>query len=160
MKVLFCADGSPGALAALRQAARWLRGSVAAAWVLYVVPEVDDRFRHYERLHEEELQDIERLFGDQSPGVDVLAQAREALRQEGLEADRKVRTGDPADEILAEIRTGGYDLVVLASTGKSRIERFLLGSVAQRVCEAAETSVLLVKPQAGRVESDGGARDG
>lgn len=160
MKVLFCADGSSGALAALQQAARWLRGKVAAAWVLYVVPEVDERFRHYERLHEEELQDIERLFGDQSPGADVLVQAREALGQEGLEAHRKVRTGDPADEILAEIRTEGYDLVVLASSGKSRIERFLLGSVAQRVCEAAETSVLLVKSQMGKVKSDARAPHG
>lgn len=86
MKVLFCVDGSEAALAALRRAARFIRGAGARACVLYVVPEVDDRFRHYERLHEHELRDVERLFGDQTPGVEVLAGAREALRQEGVEA--------------------------------------------------------------------------
>ena len=158
MKVLFCTDGSEGALKALRRGARWLRGAGAQACVLYVVPELDERFRHYERLHEAELQDIERIFGDRGPGAEVLAQAREVLGREDLEATRKVRTGDPAEEILAEVREGGYDLVVLASRGHSRIERFLLGSVSQRVCEAAESSVLIVKPRAGEGEGHGGAR--
>jgi len=160
MKVLYCADGSEQALAALRRAARFLRGAGARACVLYVVPEVDDRFRHYERLHEHELRDIERLFGDQTPGVEVLAGAREALRQEGVEADRKLRTGDPAEEILAEIREGRYDVVVVASSSKSRVERFLLGSVSQRLCEAAETSLLIVKPWGGEGRDDGGAHPG
>ncbi len=157
MRVLFCADGSAGALAALRQGARLIRAG-AQARILYVVPEVDERFRHYERLHEAELQDIERLFGDRGPGVEVLAQAREALQREGVEAERKVRTGDPAEEILAEIREGQYDLVVLGSRGMSAVERFLVGSVSRRVCEAAETSVLIVKPRGGEGEGSGGAR--
>ena len=158
MKVLFCADGSEGALAALRWGARLVRGAGAEARVLYVVPEVDERFRHYERLHEDELQDIERLFGDQGPGVDVLVRAREVLRREGVDADRKVRTGDPAEEILAEIREGHYDMVVLASRGMSAVERFLLGSVSQRVCQEAKASVLLVKLPEGEGEGDGGTR--
>ena len=157
MKVLFCADGSEGALAALRQGARLIRAG-AQARILYVVPEVDERFRHFERLHEAELQDIERLFGDQGPGVEVLARAREALQWEGVEAERKVRTGDPAEEILAEIHEGQYDLVVLGSRGLSAVERLLMGSVSRRVCEAAETSVLIVKPQGGEGEGGGGAR--
>ncbi len=160
IRVLFCADGSEQALAALRQGARFIRGAGARACVLYVVPDVDERFRHYERLHEDELKEIEHLFGDQAPGVEVLGRAREALQQEGVEADRKLRQGDPAEEILAEVREGGYDLVVLASRGHSRVERFLLGSVSQRVCEAAEASVLVVKPRAGQGDGDGGARHG
>lgn len=160
MKVLFCTDGSPDALAALAEGARWLRGAGAEASILHVLPEVDERFRHYERLHEDELQDIERIFGDRTPGAEVLARAQEALRREGLAASRKVRAGNPAEEILAEIREGGYDLVVLASRGHSRIERFLLGSVSQRVCQAAETSVLIVKPRAGEGDSGGGTRNG
>src|SRR3990172_2590419 len=112
MKVLFCADGSEGALAALRWGARLIRGAGAEARVLYVVPEVDERFRHYERLHEDELQDIERLFGDQGPGVDVLVRAREGLRREGGDADRRGRTGGPAEESLAESRGGDYTMGV------------------------------------------------
>ena len=119
---------------------------------------MDDRFRHSEHLHEEELQDSERLFGDQGPGVEVPVRAREALRQEAIEAERKVRTGDPAEEIHAEVREGRHDLVVLASSGKSRLEQFFLGSVARRVCEAAGASVLLMKPEAGTGKGDDGPR--
>lgn len=144
MRVLFCADGSEAALAALREGARLIRPGVEAR-ILYVVPEVDERFRHVERLHEAELQDIERLFGDQGPGIEVLSRAREALQREGLEAERKVRTGDPVEEILAEIHEGKYDLVVLASCTLSAVERLLGGGLSRRVCEAAETSVLIVK---------------
>ena len=159
MKVLFCADGSEGALAALRQGARLIRAG-AQACTLYVVPEVDERFRHFERLHEAELQDIERLFGDRGPGVEVLARAREVLQREGVEAERKVRTGDPAEEILAEIQEGQYDLVVLGSRGLSAMERLLAGSVSRRVCEAAEAAVLIVKLRGGEGEGGGGARHG
>jgi nucleotide-binding universal stress UspA family protein len=159
MKVLFCTDGSEESLAALGRAARLIRAE-ARACILYVVPEVDERFRHSERLHEAELQDIERLFGDQGPGVEVLARTREALQREGVEAERKVRTGDPAEEILAEIREGHYDLVIVGSCSRSVVERFLVGSVSRRVCEAAETSVLVVKPWGGEGEGSGGTRYG
>ena len=160
IKILFCADGSEQALAALRRAARLLRGAGVRACVLYVLPDVDDRFRHYERLHEDELKDIEHLFRDQAPGVEVLGKAREALLQEGVEADQKLRQGDPTEEVLAEIREGGYDLVVVASSSKSRVERFLLGSVSQRLSEAAETSVLIMKPGGGEGHGDGGTDPG
>ena len=52
MRVLFCVDGSDLALQAAATAARLLKGLRPEVTVLYVLPEVDGRLRHYERLHE------------------------------------------------------------------------------------------------------------
>ena len=133
-------DGPEGVGRAL-----WLQ-----AVVLHVIPEVDDRLRHYERLHEAELREIERLFGHEGHGLEVAVQARERLKQLGLEAERKVREGDPATEILAEIQGGHYDLVVLASDGAGTVEDPRLGSVAAQVLRQAQASVLVVRAGARR----------
>jgi nucleotide-binding universal stress UspA family protein len=145
MRVLFCVDGSEGAERALVRGVRWLKNTDIQAVVLHVIPEVDERLRHYERLHEEELREIERLFGHEGHGLEVAVRAREQLQQLGLEAERKVRQGDPATEILDEIRKGGYDLVVLASDGTGSVEEPRLGSVAEQVAREAAVSTLLVR---------------
>jgi nucleotide-binding universal stress UspA family protein len=145
LRVLFCVDGSAGADRALEWGGAWLKHGAVQAVVLQVIPQADDRLKHYERLHEDELLEIERLFGHEGHGLDAALQARDRLKQAGLEADRKVRRGDPATEILAEIREGGYGLVVLASDGTGRREDPTLGSVAEEVVRAAPASVLVVR---------------
>lgn len=145
MRVLFCVDGSEGAGRALACGVAWLKNADIQAVVLYVIPEVDERFRHYERLHEQELREIEHLFGDEGHGLEVALQARDRLKKLGLEAERKVREGDPAAEILAEIREGKYDLAILASDAEGSVENPRLGGVADEVVRSAPISVLVVR---------------
>ena len=144
-RVLFCVDGSEGGGRALARGVAWLKNADIQAVVLYVIPEVDERFRHYERLHEQELREIEHLFGDEGHGLEVAVQARDRLKELGLEAERKVREGDPAAEILAEIREGKYDLVILASDAEGSVEDPRLGSVADEVVRNAPISALVVR---------------
>lgn len=145
MKVLFCTDGSEMSRRALEASALLLKGRRVEGVVLHVLPEVDERLRHYERLHEEELKEIEKLFGGKEETLQVVTNAQRVLAKAGLRARRKVRRGDPAEEILKEIRQGRYDLVVLGSHGKRGLNRFLLGSVSQEVLSKAPISVLVVK---------------
>ncbi len=145
MRVLFCVDGSEGSDRALERGSVWLKNAGIRAVVLYVSPEVDERLRHYERLFESELREIERLFGDEGHGLEVAVKARERLKALGLQAERKVRQGDPAEEILAEVREGRYDLVVLACDATGTTEEPRLGSVAEQVVREAPTSVLVVR---------------
>ena len=62
--------------------------------------------------------------------------------------DVKIRTivkeGSPAKAILETIDEEDIDLVVMGSSGKSAIDRFLMGSVAEKVVKSAKCSVLLV----------------
>lgn len=146
MRVLFCVDGSDLALQAAVTAGRLLKGLRPEATVLHVLPEVDGRLRHYERLHEEELRDIERQFGARDlPSVAAVSGAQEALRLEGLEVARKVRSGEPVEQIVQEARDGAYDLVVVGSHGRTGLKSLLLGSVSRGVVEGSAAPVLVVK---------------
>jgi nucleotide-binding universal stress UspA family protein len=56
-----------------------------------------------------------------------------------------LRMGSPADAILEEAESGGYDLIVLGSTGTGNPGERAMGSVAARVGARAHCSVLVIR---------------
>ena len=70
-----------------------------------------------------------------------------------------VRSGCPADEILAEAIRSEADLIVMGSRGLSPVEQITLGSVAERAIQNARCPVLVVKANGirGREEPPGGS---
>jgi nucleotide-binding universal stress UspA family protein len=62
-----------------------------------------------------------------------------------LRAEVVVREGDPGEEIVAEARTWGADLIVMGSHGRGALKRLLLGSVATQVLHHAPCSVQIVR---------------
>lgn len=89
-----------------------------------------------------------------SPGDELaLAAAREGvdrlkaeLADTGVTVETVVRTGDAADEILAEVVRVGAGLIVMATHGRSGIARVMMGSVAQHVLTHSPVPVLLQRP--------------
>lgn len=83
----------------------------------------------------------------------------EKVRQEALERFRRVlredwkdipaeavaTTGDPVEEILREAKDFGADLIVVGTHTRSGLERFFLGSVAQKTVRKAPCAVLVVR---------------
>lgn len=59
--------------------------------------------------------------------------------------DRMVVEGYAADVICTVAAEGSYDMIVIGSTGRSAISRFLLGSVTDRVVHHAPCSVVVVR---------------
>jgi len=56
----------------------------------------------------------------------------------------RVDEGSPADVILDTIEKENIDLVVIGSSGKSGLDRFIVGSVTDKVVKAAKCSILVV----------------
>ncbi len=56
--------------------------------------------------------------------------------------------GEPAAAILDAAGTGGFDLVVVATHGRTGLAHMLLGSVAERVIRRCPKPVLTVRPGA------------
>lgn len=70
------------------------------------------------------------------------------LRAEGLEVDTEVRTASsPASAICDAAREWGADLIVMATHGRTGIERAFLGSTADKVVRSTRTPVMISNPE-------------
>jgi len=67
------------------------------------------------------------------------------LERSGWRARGEVRMGVPLAELLAAIKTTRADLLVVGARGVGRVERMLLGSVADAVTKRAPIPVLVVR---------------
>lgn len=68
------------------------------------------------------------------------------LQAAGFKVIVEVRFGDPAAEIISAAASGRFDLVALATHGRSAVQRLVLGSVAEQVLRRVTTPVLAVRP--------------
>ncbi len=73
-----------------------------------------------------------------------LAEAQALLRDHGIEADVRLRFGDPVDVISAELADGGYDLLLVGTRLGGTLGEMLLGNVSRRLVERAPCPVVVV----------------
>jgi nucleotide-binding universal stress UspA family protein len=76
---------------------------------------------------------------------DYLATLIDQMEEAGLNACAVVRRGPGAEAILDYARQANVDQIVMATHGYSGIKRWTHGSVAERVLQAAELPLLLVR---------------
>jgi nucleotide-binding universal stress UspA family protein len=67
------------------------------------------------------------------------------LKERGVKAMGLVREGDIADEILKIAADMSVDIIVVGHRGLSKVGRFALGSVADKVARYATRPVLIVR---------------
>jgi nucleotide-binding universal stress UspA family protein len=68
---------------------------------------------------------------------------------EGVAVECGVRFGDPVEQILEDAEAWGADLIAMTTRGRGRIERTLMGSVAEQVFRKAPTAVTLHRAERG-----------
>jgi nucleotide-binding universal stress UspA family protein len=69
----------------------------------------------------------------------------EKAGEEGVEVEANIIEGHPADEIIKYSEKNSVSLIVLGTLGKSGLDRFLLGSVAEKVVRNSKIPVLVVR---------------
>jgi len=120
-KILVAYDGSPSSRAAIQQAYALAKVNNAEVTVLSVAPSVA-ALAGLSGVSIEEL------------GTELKEWAKQTAREGASTApdDANVhtitRSGHVGEEIVSEIRAGGYDLVVLGSRGRGRLVTDLFGS--------------------------------
>jgi nucleotide-binding universal stress UspA family protein len=96
---------------------------------------------------------------DRGPAAEVSLKAElEAARSllgAGVHVEAQLLRGDAAAEIVRYARESGQDLVAMATHGRSGIERWVRGSVAERVLRECEVPLLLCNPYALEPRKDG-----
>jgi nucleotide-binding universal stress UspA family protein len=138
-RILVPSDGSEGAMAAARYAARLATHFGASVTVLHVVemPRIPDYFF---RMKESEIRD-EFIEG----GKAVLGLTQKVFIQAGIPTEMELRQGRAGDVISQVASEGGFDLIVIGSRGVGMAESMLLGSVSEQVVRKASRPVLVVR---------------
>lgn len=87
------------------------------------------------------LQQLSReVAQDQRRRLDRLAEER---APEGLVVETVLREGFPPTEVLAQVESDGHDLVVMGTSGRTGVQRALLGSVTERVVRECPVPVMV-----------------
>jgi nucleotide-binding universal stress UspA family protein len=134
MKVLLAYDGSDGAKRALELLLE-LAGPSASVVVVGVATGVP-LFGYAGTLPSpEEEEDRDRQ----------LAEAESRLVAAGMDVSLAPRSGDPATAILDTAEKEQVDLIVMGTRGLGTAERWLIGSVSDKVLHHAHCSVLVAR---------------
>jgi nucleotide-binding universal stress UspA family protein len=65
----------------------------------------------------------------------------------GVPVTHRMCSGEPAQRLVEEARTGGYDLIVVGTHGRAGVLHLLLGSTAERLIRLSPVPVLVVPPK-------------
>lgn len=136
MKILVAVDGSRYAEKGLEQAIKLAKADAGELVVLSVAALVGQTDEMPPNMRDKL---VEEAKGMTAKGLEEAGKA-------GVKATGKViQDATPAAGIVDCAEEIGADLIVIGAKGKSNLERFLTGSVAQAVTAHAGCSVLVVK---------------
>src|SRR5437016_1215327 len=137
VQVVVAYDFSPSAETALSRA---IDAAVRAPQhVLHIVCVLGETARHVsyddaDRMRERIVAHVTEAFGGRSAVGDVHFFVH-------------TRIGRAGDEILGLARELGADLIYVGSHGKTGIERYVLGSISERIVREARCPVLVARPK-------------
>lgn len=77
--------------------------------------------------------------------AEAVLQRAAYLLAELPDVENKVRVGRPAEQIIAEAREGGYDLIIVGERQSHTLKARMLGSTALHVVEHAACPVIIAK---------------
>ena len=78
-------------------------------------------------------------------GDEATKYVSEKAEEESLDVEKSTIEGHPAEEIIKYAENNSIDIIVMGTLGKSGLDRFLLGSVAEKVVRNSKIPVLVVK---------------
>ena len=137
-KILLAYDGSAGAKRALDVALEMTSLSGAELWALAV----EERLPHYAAT-------IDEVEGEQEFANHYYQEALSVAYLRALKANvelkSEIRAGHAARTIVDFTKEGSFDLVVLGSSGHSRVWSMFLGTTAEKVSRHVHCTVLIVR---------------
>ena len=83
----------------------------------------------------------------QNQGDEATKRVEEMAKMAGIAVTRKITEGYPAEDIIRVAKEGDMNLIVMGGIGATGLERFLLGSVADKVVRSSIIPVLVVRKE-------------
>jgi len=136
--ILIPTDGSDGARKAIREAVELADLTDATVHGLYVIDT-----RDYNTLPESKWLSLQDEF--ESAGETATAVVQSEADARDVDAVTSITRGVPHEEILQYTEDNDIDLVVMGTHGRSGFNRFLLGSVTEKVLRQSPVPVHVVR---------------
>jgi len=143
-RVLIPTDGSTASEGAIEHAIDLAKQYGATLHALYVVDSGT-----YSSLEAAADVVADELRAEGSEAVEAIAARAE---DGGVTAETAIETGVVHKSIVDYVDREGIDLVVMGTHGRTGVDRFLLGSVAEKVIRTADAPVMTVRAQAAEAD--------
>jgi nucleotide-binding universal stress UspA family protein len=83
----------------------------------------------------------------QTRAEEYLTAMAAGLEEMGIQVETSVRQGVTLDNITDFVEAAGIDLIVMSTHGRGGLQRFLVGSVTDRVIRSSHVPVLAIPPE-------------
>ncbi|NMB41684.1 MAG: universal stress protein [Firmicutes bacterium] len=130
-KILLASDGSKHSFKAAEEAYKLASPLQAKITVIAVVQQMSGL-----------PLEINKTLEDNT--LEVLEKNKDFFDKKGVEIETLLEHGDPGNIICEVADEGGYDLIIIGSSGLGSIEGLFLGSVSNKVVHSAKTPVMIV----------------
>ncbi len=155
-RALLCAAGGSEVLRDAEVTADLLGPLQAQVTILHILSQMPLIFE--QRINEPEFL-WEQMLAADSRVLSNIEAARTILHAVDVETKVRIRVGMVVEEIKAELRTGGYDLLVLgAHRTTTPLDRVLLEDISAELLRDSPVPVLLVHNIRGKDDADSTAR--
>lgn len=144
-KIMVATDGSELVKKAVETAIEISRLSGAKLYAVYVVVPTT----HSPRDFGWEKAAMEHFMNE---GKMATLFVEEEAKPAGVVVESVILQGQPADKIVEFAEQQGIEMIVMGTLGKTGLDRFLLGSVAENVVRHSKTPVLVVRGEASEEE--------
>lgn len=161
--ILYPTDGSPGADAALAHCRHLAESNGATVHVLHAVEQLDSYGLSSDlkvdaprgtvgdaegkgagmvgsRTKREEIQESIKVHG-----TEIVSNV--ASRLNGVDTQAMMKVGNPYEVILESASGCNADLIVMGTHGRTGLDRYLIGSVAEKVVRMSDVPVLTVRQE-------------
>ncbi len=142
-KILVPLDGSELAECVLPHVESIAKGCGVEEVVLVRVVEPFNLPSGYAYLSPEQIKEID--TENEVIAKDYLNQMVSQVKLDGVKVQTQVIIGKAADSLADYATKNGFDLIVIATHGRSGISRWAWGSVADRVLRSACVPVLMIR---------------
>jgi nucleotide-binding universal stress UspA family protein len=139
--IVIATDGSENTLKAVEFGIKFAKFSRATVYALHVV-DTSSLSQNW-TVGWETIYEIL-----QNEGRRATSKVKEHGETSGVDVKEVLLEGHPSSEIIDFAENNDIDLIVMGTLGKTGLDRFLLGSVAEKVVRNSKVPVLVVRNEA------------
>lgn len=144
-RILVPTDGSKPATEAAEHGFTLAKQFGATVHILYIIEVGDSRTLNTYGGIDASLLSEDGMASIEKEAAEVVERLETRANELGIETVTEIEQGSARQDIINYVSDHDIELIVMGTHGRSGVERFLLGSVTERVIRTADVPVFVVR---------------